>query len=896
VLLMNWTNIRILFLVAWGLFLAATEAMACAKKGLCDLTTETWETRDALRLDGEWEFYWKQHLTPQDIAAGKGTMSLYTAPDIRWQTLGFPDTVVDIGYATYHLTFIAASVQEIYTLRFPEFRSAVRIWVNDEEIAHIGELSQDGPETQLRQRLVFHTFIPKSGRNTITIQISNHATLFHGGAGGVFIGPKISILNTYILDVVLDSLTFGAMLIMAFYHFYLWWLRPKSMSTFYFGLFAFSLGFRSLGAGHANLLTFAFPETPLELQLKIEFSGIALGFTSLIYLIRELFPHDFLKRINIPIAMLTIVWLGLILVTNAKVYPRFLLFFQILIAVAGFCQIVALGIATYRHREGAGVFLAGFGVFFLTAMIDILTTRQLMAIIPVSHVGSFVLTFSQAILLSKRFNRAFDQAEEAERKERALNEILEQKVEERTEQINTILANVSSGFLLIDRSGRVLPGFTESCHHLLGVKLQAGQSLSEILVTDEQTRTYFKQAVVQVFEDLMPAAVSLSQIPSRVRVNGLTLGVSGAELRHKDNGQVKAILFTIHDVSSLQEAEKRVQYNETLLTIIQEREAFNLFLKDFRESLNMAMESVGKDQQNQVRIFLHTVKGNLGTFGITALADRIHELESKSKVEAVELQSLSQMMDEFLSENAKVLQIDTLETDVLEMHPDDYKEILEYIHRHVPEPQHMDLIRLHQRSQQKPIRSYTGPLSMTANYIARKLGKELHCTLEGQQIRIDECYAPVLRNLIHLVRNAVDHGIELPEDRGDKAASGHLRLAFQLENEQFHIICEDDGRGLDYDRIRVKAVEVGLLTEAAARQATEHDISQLIFAPQFSTAERVTNISGRGVGLSALAESVKALEGRIDISSRAGQGLRVDIMLPYQEATKNALPRVERIA
>jgi chemotaxis protein histidine kinase CheA len=426
--------------------------------------------------------------------------------------------------------------------------------------------------------------------------------------------------------------------------------------------------------------------------------------------------------------------------------------------------------------------------------------------------------------------------------------------------------------------------------------LQAGQLLSEVLVTDDQTRTCFKQAVAQVFEDQMPSAVSLSQIPPRVRINGLTLGVSGAELRHKDSGRIKAILFTIHDVSSLQEAEKRVQYNETLLSIIQEREAFRLFLKDFRESLEAAVTAIGSGQQTQVRTFLHTLKGNLGTFGITALADRIHELESKPKVGAEELRGLSEMMDEFLSENDKILRIDTLETDVLEMHPEDYKEIIHYINRNVPDPQHSDLIRLYQRSHQKPIRSYTGPLPMNASYIARKLGKELQCSIEGQHIRIDESYGPVLRNLIHLVRNAVDHGIELPEDRGDKDKAGHLRITFSLDKQQFRIICEDDGRGLDYDRIRKKALENGMLSGADATKATEADLSQLIFMPGFSTAEELTNISGRGVGMSALAEAVQSLDGVIYIKSRSGQGLRVEIVLPNRDAQKNMQMPMDKIA
>lgn len=894
--MMAWTDIRILLLVILGFVLGAPKADACAQKGFCDLTLETWEHRDSLKLGGEWEFYWQQVLTPDDLRAAKGSVSAYVAPDTSWSKLGIPGVVEGSdGYGTYHLRF-TAHPDQIYTLRFPELRSAIRVWVNNEEIAHIGELSRDGKETKARQRLIFHTFNPKPGINTITIQLSNFSTVDHVGSGGVIIGPKVSILKDYILDVVLDSITFGAMLIMAFYHFYLWWLRPSSMSTFYFGLFAFSLGFRSLSAGNAELLTLSFPETPLELQIKIEYSGIALGFVSLIYLIRELFPQEFLTKLNIPSAMLTLLWLGLIVITPAKVYPHFLLFYQALILISGLSQIVAIGFAIHRKREGARVFLTGFGAFFLTATNDILKTQQLIDTVPLSHVGSFLLTFSQAVLLSRRFNRAFDQAEEAERKERALNEALEQKVEERTEQINTILANVSSGFLLIDRSGRLLPGFTVSCHHLLGVKLQAGQLLSEVLVTDDQTRTCFKQAVAQVFEDQLPAAVSLSQIPPRVRINGLTLGVSGAELRHKDSGRIKAILFTIHDVSSLQEAEKRVQYNETLLSIIQEREAFKLFLKDFRESLAAAVASISSGQQDQVRIFLHTLKGNLGTFGITALADRIHELESKSRVEADELQCLSTMMDEFLSENDKILRVDTLETDVLEMHPDDYKEIIHYINRNVPDPQHSDLIKLYQRSHQKPIRSYTGPLPMTASYIARKLGKELQCTIEGQHIRIDESYAPVLRNLIHLVRNAVDHGIELPEDRCDKDKAGHLRIIFTLDKEQFRIVCEDDGRGLDYDRIREKAVDNSLLSSADAAKASEAELSQLIFMPGFSTAEEITTISGRGVGMSALADAVNSMKGSIHITSRSGQGLRIEIVLPNQDAQKNMQARMEMIA
>jgi two-component system chemotaxis sensor kinase CheA len=265
-------------------------------------------------------------------------------------------------------------------------------------------------------------------------------------------------------------------------------------------------------------------------------------------------------------------------------------------------------------------------------------------------------------------------------------------------------------------------------------------------------------------------------------------------------------------------------------------------------------------------------------------------------VNASDLQSLSQMMDEFLSENDKILHVSTLESDVLEMHPDDYREIIHYINRNVPDPQHSDLLRLYQRSHQKPIRSYTGPLQMTAAYIARKLGKELACSIEGQHIRIDESYEPVLRNLIHLVRNAVDHGIELPEDRGDKGSTGQLRIVFSLDKEQFRILCEDDGPGLNYERIRKKAVEKGIITGEEAANAGEAELAELIFTPGFSTAEELSTISGRGVGMSALKDAVLSLRGTIHLTSRQGQGLAVEILLPNQDTPKNMQPRMEKIA
>ncbi|WP_456469416.1 chemotaxis protein CheW [Archaeoglobus sp.] len=167
--------------------------------------------------------------------------------------------------------------------------------------------------------------------------------------------------------------------------------------------------------------------------------------------------------------------------------------------------------------------------------------------------------------------------------------------------------------------------------------------------------------------------------------------------------------------------------------------------------------------------------------------------------------------------------------------------------------------------------------------LARKLGKKVEFVMEGLDTELDRTVLDEISDpLIHLVRNAVDHGIESPEERkaAGKSEVGRIRLAAWREKNNIIIELEDDGRGLDVEKIKQKAVEKGIITPAEAESMSEDELKMLIFAPGFSTKDKATEISGRGVGMDVVKTTVEKLGGSVRISSKKGEGTKIRIHLP----------------
>ena len=174
-------------------------------------------------------------------------------------------------------------------------------------------------------------------------------------------------------------------------------------------------------------------------------------------------------------------------------------------------------------------------------------------------------------------------------------------------------------------------------------------------------------------------------------------------------------------------------------------------------------------------------------------------------------------------------------------------------------------------------------LPRLARDVSADLGKRVTLTIEGGDVELDREMIEMVRDpLTHIVRNAIDHGIEQPADRvvAGKPAAGQLAVSARQSGNQILILVGDDGRGIDPDRVLAKAVDAGIVTVEAAARLDPDAVLDLIFRPGFSTADAVTAISGRGVGMDVVRANVERIGGRVTVESRPGQGLRVLMRVP----------------
>jgi two-component system chemotaxis sensor kinase CheA len=167
--------------------------------------------------------------------------------------------------------------------------------------------------------------------------------------------------------------------------------------------------------------------------------------------------------------------------------------------------------------------------------------------------------------------------------------------------------------------------------------------------------------------------------------------------------------------------------------------------------------------------------------------------------------------------------------------------------------------------------------------LCKDLNKDVELIIKGEDTEVDKNLIEEINDpLVHLIRNAVDHGVENPEVRikAGKNPRGKVLLAAEQLGNNIVITIQDDGKGLDVEVIKEKAIAKGLITKEKAKELSKQEAMNLIFLPGFSTAEKVSNVSGRGVGMDVVKTNVAKLRGIINIESEVGKGTKIEIKLP----------------
>ena len=456
--------------------------------------------------------------------------------------------------------------------------------------------------------------------------------------------------------------------------------------------------------------------------------------------------------------------------------------------------------------------------------------------------------------------------------------IAEERADTLSKNLGNILDNLDVGFFLIDQKGKILPGFTRSCHDLLGDSFDAERKLPDVLQMSENDAAFYMLAVDQVFDDFLPEEVSLDTLHRRYHLNGRSITLTARTVRDESNA-VDQLLISVIDVSELEEQEFRNRRNSVLVNILKHSEPFVFMVGSVKRSLELAFQS----DQEMRRNFLHTIKGNAGQFGLDEVVRTIHEVESEDTISDLILAEVSTVFTQFLEENNDVLggllaphtqsvdleqpQVAKLERDVKEA------ETLEGARELV--------LSWCKAARWRPAGTVLVSLAESASRIAERLGKSVEVIVVGESVRIDLDYLQhVVDALVHPVRNAIDHGIELPGLRGSKAKQAQVRLACEETDFEWRFFIEDDGRGIDTEKVVQKAVENGILPPNDHASLSQQERLMMVLSPGLSTAAEITDLSGRGIGLTALRDSVSELGGNVRIDSTPGAGTKFSISVP----------------
>ncbi len=445
-------------------------------------------------------------------------------------------------------------------------------------------------------------------------------------------------------------------------------------------------------------------------------------------------------------------------------------------------------------------------------------------------------------------------------------------------RLKRVMDNVQQGLFTLNLDGHVGSERSAKVADHLG-ECAADTPFESLLdLVDAKAAANFSMQWDQLTSGFMPLDLCLDQLPDRVHSGERTIQIEWSPIQSPD-GELEEMLVVSTDITEVlaAQAAKALQAEslQAFQAIGRDRRGFLNLHRDASRLLDRIGEGPGEDQAEFERV-LHTLKGNAGIMGLTELMTRCHRLEEALQ-ESDELAELdcSPVVDWWLSLNEHIESVLQEGSQGLRLDPEELEAMESAIRSF--EPHNVLLARL-RNWHNEPASARLGTLGQRAEQLAERLGKPgLKVHLESDGLRMDpERYAPFWGSLVHVIRNAMDHGIESPEQRvaAGKDAAGQLWLRASETPDALVVEIEDDGGGVDWEAVRERALEAGLPA------ASHDDLVKALTRSKLSTAAEVTDVSGRGVGVGAVVAEVDRLGGRFTVDSQRGRGTCMRIELP----------------
>ncbi len=488
----------------------------------------------------------------------------------------------------------------------------------------------------------------------------------------------------------------------------------------------------------------------------------------------------------------------------------------------------------------------------------------------------------------------------------------DEKFKHEFNQIRNLLDHAENGYLSFGSNLIVHDSHSAACNRIFKKPIAKEHFINLIAQEESHEARLLHEILTEIMEskDSVKRAIMIDLLPKRVNNETYLFEMDFHEIlnEQKEIMHMMVIVKDLHKETALQTAllneRKRLQF------IVNSMTNHNQFIDLIEKYKRFCLEElndifyIGVSPKTAYKQFfqsIHTFKGAFSQMQFVKLPIQLHELETEiekmmeqpllnlefftQKLKKCnilgwlddELQVISETLGESFLTKPKSIQID----------PEKIKHVERLLHTILPARQSVPLHQELKKMYYRPFKQLLEPYSELLTDIAHRLDKSvLPLRFEGNDMLVDqEHFYDFSRILLHVFKNSVDHGIESFEDRVSnyKEPRGEIRCTFHCDHQFLRFRIEDDGKGISPIRMKRKAVEIGLLSIEESTVINDEKIIQFIFHPMFTTKTTVSEISGRGIGLSAVKDMVEKFRGNIKVESIFGKSTTFCIEIPYPE-------------
>ncbi len=536
-LIMTIIILSLCFIVLQSAFPSNTSkpvAQPHAVNGLLDLSDWNFKQNGLVALDGEWEFYWQEFLTPKDFARTDfSEKNEHIILPRAWNKYILNDHILSgDGYATYRLTVKHTST-DILSIKIPRIFTAYTLWANEELIASSGKVGIDYT-SMIPQYLPQVEYIsPESDTIEFVIQVSNFRHRSGGILESIQIGSTSQISEVRTKNLTLELFLFGGLFIIGFYHISLFLFRTKDRSTLYFGIYSLLISARTILVGEIYFIQL-FPDFSWEIAHKLQTLAYYLGVPLVFQFLKETFPQDTSKKIITIIKTIAIGFGLLVLFTPVKIFSQFNPLYQVFSILTFSYALYIVIISCIKKREGSYLIGLGVTILILFTVNDMIFLSVLLADSSnhfmrsyvtrgnLSSWGLLIFIFTQSLVLAKKSSKSFTNVELLSEQLQQINSTLEEQVHDRTLALEKSKEELSEAYLTLSKSKSSLQGLMQNLSHdlrspLTTIKGYTNAILDGVVTQPDKQQKYLTRINDKVdhLNHMVHELFDLSQLQSR---------------------------------------------------------------------------------------------------------------------------------------------------------------------------------------------------------------------------------------------------------------------------------------------------------------------------------------------------------------------------------------------